>query len=85
VIDLGLYKNFGVFLFLREGGLWQNNKSAMWQFYENSMQRHILMHMATTYFNIGGVEKIGYCTWKQTLNQTPLAECIVVINGSCGS
>jgi hypothetical protein len=52
---------------------------------EFSMQRHIRMHMISTYFNIGGVEKMASCTWKRAPNQTLMVESIVVINGSCGS
>jgi hypothetical protein len=57
----------------------------MWQFYVNSMQRHIRMHKKPTYPNIGDVEKMGSTTWKQTLNQTLMDECNAVQTQSCGS
>jgi hypothetical protein len=41
--------------------------------------------MVSTYFNIGGVEKMGFTTWKQTLNQTLMAECKAINKQSCGS
>jgi hypothetical protein len=40
---------------------------AMWENKEVSMQRHILMHMAATYFNIGDVEKMAFTTWSRAL------------------
>jgi hypothetical protein len=49
------------------------------------MQCHIRMHMAATWFNIGGVEKYAYPTWKRALNQTLPAECNLVLKPSCGS
>jgi hypothetical protein len=57
----------------------------MWTELEFSMQRHILMHMVSTYFNIEDVEKMSCCNWKRALKQTPIAECIVVLKQSCGS
>jgi hypothetical protein len=57
----------------------------MWVKYGFSMQRHIHMHIAATYFNIPDVEKKAYPTWKRAPNQTLMAESIVVLNGSCGS
>jgi hypothetical protein len=63
----------------------KSNGSAMWQCYGNSMQRHILMHMAATYFNIPDVEKMPSTTWERALNQTLTAESNVVLKPSCGS
>jgi hypothetical protein len=41
--------------------------------------------MATTYFNIDGVEKTGSTTPKQTPNQTLTAKCIVFLKPPCGA
>jgi hypothetical protein len=43
------------------------------------------MHKKPTYLNIGYVEKKADATWKQALNQTLMADCIVVLKLSCGS
>jgi hypothetical protein len=48
------------------------------------MQRNIHMHMAATYFNIGGVEEMGFTTWKRAMNQTLGAECNAVQTRLCG-
>jgi hypothetical protein len=52
---------------------------------EFSMQRHIRMHMISTYLNIEDVAKFGCCTWKQAPNQTLTAKRNLVLKGSCGS
>jgi hypothetical protein len=55
----------------------QHNKS--------SMQRHIHMHMVSTYFNIPHVEKNAYPTWERAPNQTLITQHNAVQTQSCGS
>jgi hypothetical protein len=49
------------------------------------MQRHTHMHMAATYFNIDGVEKMGCTTLKRAFNQTLMAKSKAILKLSCGS
>jgi hypothetical protein len=41
--------------------------------------------MVSTYFNIGGVEEMGFTTWKRAMNQTLKAQHNVILKPSCGS
>jgi hypothetical protein len=59
--------------------------SGMWRNYENSMQRHILMHNKPTYPNIAHVKKKESTTSKRAPNQTLTIEYKAIIKPSCGS
>jgi hypothetical protein len=72
-------------LYIRGGGSPQSNRSAMWQCYEKSMQRHIRMHMVSTYFNIDGVEKKPDATWKRARKKALTPKQNLTHKPLCGS